>query len=258
MEDWERDIFLAVREESFYFYPVFACQIMNEGWASYWHERIMTEKALDPSELVDFADHHSGTLAMHPGQLNPYKLGYELFHDIEERWDRGRHGPDYEACTDWQARRHWDTGAGEGREKIFQVRAIYNDMTFIDEFLTEEFCREHRLFTYAWNERTGNWEIDSRSFRKIRETLLFSLTNMGHPRITVVDANWDNRGELYLKHHFDGVPLRLDYARATLENLHRIWTRPVHVQTVIDDAPTILSWDGREHRETPIGASNAA
>ena len=73
---------------------------MNEGWASFWHSTIMTTSTLDPSELVDYADHHSGTMATQPGRLNPYKLGIELFRDIEERWDKGQFGPEYEECDD--------------------------------------------------------------------------------------------------------------------------------------------------------------
>jgi stage V sporulation protein R len=258
LPNWQRDVLSMMREEAYYFAPQAMTKIMNEGWASYWHEKMMTEKVLEPSELIDFADHHSGTLAVHSGQLNPYKLGYELFHDIEHRWNTGRFGKDYEECDDLRAKAEWDTGAGLGREKIFQVRAIYNDMTFIDDFLTEEFCREHRMFTFSLNERTGNFEIDSRNFQAIKEKLLFSLTNMGQPYIYVADGNFENRGELYLKHRFDGVELRQDYAKATLESLHKIWTRPVHVQTVVDEKTTLLTYDGAHHRERTMGEPNAA
>jgi stage V sporulation protein R len=218
----------------------------------------MTEKAMTSSELVDFADHHSGTLAMQPGQLNPYKLGYELFHDIEDRWNKGRFGKDYDDCDDLTEKACWDTGAGLGREKIFQVREIYNDMQFIDAFLTEDFCREHKLFTYAYNERSGDFEIQDREFRAVKEKLLFQLTNMGQPYITVVEANYENRGELFLKHRFDGVELRQDYAKATLENLYKVWSRPVHIQTVVGESVTILTFDGENHRERSMGEQNAA
>jgi stage V sporulation protein R len=247
-----------IREEAYYFAPQGMTKIMNEGCASYWHEKIMTEKAMHPSELIDFADHHSGTLAVQPGQLNPYKLGYELFHDIEKRWDTGRFGKDYDECTDLATKSTWDTGAGLGREKIFQVRAIYNDMQFIDAFLTDEFCRENKLFTYAYNDRSGGYEIQEREFHAVKEKLLFQLTNMGQPYVTVVDANHENRGELYLKHRFDGVELRQDYARATLENLHAVWSRPVHIQTVVGDTITLLSFDGTNHRERTLTEQSAA
>jgi len=258
LPNWKRDVLSMIREEAYYFAPQAQTKIMNEGWASYWHEKIMTRKVLDASELVDFADHHSSTLATHPGQLNPYKLGYELYCDIERRWNTGRFGKDYEECDDIARKAAWNRDTGQGREKIFQVRAIYNDMTFIDEFLTEEFCHEQKLFTYSLNERNNRYEIADRDFRAVKEKLLFSLTNMGHPHITVVDGNFENRGELYLKHRFDGVELRLDFAKATLEALHRVWTRPVHVQTVVGEAATLLSFDGSTHRERAVTGSTAA
>lgn len=258
LPNWKRDILSMIREEAYYFAPQAQTKIMNEGWASYWHEKIMTEKAMDCSELIDFADHHSSTLATQPGQLNPYKLGYELFHDIKRRWDKGRFGKDYEECDDYAARANWDTGAGLGKEKIFQIRAVYNDMTFIDEFLTEEFCREQKLFTYSLNERSGNYEIDSRGFEAVKEKLLSSLTNMGQPCITICDANFENRGELFLKHRFDGAELRPDYARATLHNLHQIWARPVHIQTIFGETITILTFDGSNHSERTHTRETAA
>ncbi len=258
LPNWKRDILSMIREEAYYFAPQAQTKIMNEGWASYWHEKIMTERVLDASEIVDFADHHSGTLAVHPGQLNPYKLGYELFHDIERRWDSGRFGKEYDECEDIARKSAWKRDTREGREKIFQVRAIYNDMTFIDEFLTEEFCHEQKLFTYSLNERNGRYEIADRDFRAVKEKLLFQLTNLGHPFITVVDANFENRGELYLKHRFDGVELRADFAKATLEALYDVWSRPVHVQTVAGEANVVLTYDGSAHREHPLATADVA
>jgi stage V sporulation protein R len=256
--NWQRDILSIVREESYYFAPQAQTKIMNEGWATYWHTKMMTEKCLDDSELVDYADHQSGTMAVQPGSINPYKLGYELFKDIESRWNTGRFGKEYDECDDLDKKREWHRELGQGREKMFQVRAIYNDMNFIDDFLTEEFCREQRLFSYRLNERTGMYEIDDRSADKIKEKLLFSLTNLGHPHITVVDGNYENRGELYLKHQYDGVDLRIDYARSTLERLFSMWTRPVHLQTVAGDAKTLLTYDGTSHKERAMTEQSAA
>jgi stage V sporulation protein R len=258
MPNWQRDVLSIVREESYYFAPQAQTKIMNEGWATYWHTKIMTEKCIDDSELVDYADHQSGTLAVQPGSINPYKLGYELFKDIENRWNTGRFGKEYEECDDLDKKRQWHQDLGMGREKLFQVRAIYNDMNFIDDFLTEEFCRDQKLFSYRLNERTGMYEIDDRSVEKIKEKLLFSLTNLGHPRITVEDGNFENRGELYLKHQHDGVDVRLDYARSTLERLFSVWTRPVHLQTIVGDARTLLTYDGDSHKERAMTEQSAA
>jgi stage V sporulation protein R len=98
LDNWQHDVLDIVREEAYYFAPQRQTKIMNEGWASFVHTRIMTERALDANELIDYAEHHSGTVAVHPGHLNPYKLGLELYRDIEDRWNRGAFGPEYEAC----------------------------------------------------------------------------------------------------------------------------------------------------------------
>jgi stage V sporulation protein R len=214
---------------------------------SYWHSTIMTQKVMLPSEVIDYADHHSGTMAMQRGRINPYKLGIELLRDIEERWNTGRFGKEYEECDDLDRRRSWDKKLGLGRQKIFEVRRVHNDITFIDSFLTPEFCVRHNLFSFAWQEQGGQYVIESRDFEKIKQRLLFSLTNFGKPWIYVVDGNFRNRGELLLRHQHNGVELRLDHAADVLANLQFIWGRPVSLQTLVDGKPTMLSFDGTDH-----------
>jgi stage V sporulation protein R len=247
LKPWQRDILEIIRDEAYYFAPQGMTKILNEGWASYWHSTIMTQKVLHPSEVIDYADHHSGTMATSRTRLNPYKLGIELLRDIEHRWNTGRFGKEYEECDDLEKRRNWDRQLGLGRKKIFEVRKIYNDLTFIDEFLTPEFCVQHNLFSFAFQEQAGQYVIESREFEKIKQRLLFSLTNFGKPWIYVVDGNYRNRGELLLRHQHTGVELRLDQAADVLANLQFIWTRPVHLQTVVDGKPTMLSFDGTDH-----------
>jgi stage V sporulation protein R len=248
LRNWERDLLGIVREEAYYFAPQGRTKIMNEGWASYWHSKLMTERVLEPAEIIDYADHHSGTMATSPGHLNPYKLGIELWRDIEERWDKGRHGSDWEECDDFRARHEWDTGAMEGRAKIFEIRRHYNDVTFLDTFLTADFVRRHGLFAYEYNPMTGQYLISDRDFHTVKEKLLFSLTNFGQPRIEVTDANHLNRGELVLTHRYEGVPLKLDLARETLANVQSLWKRPVHLETHINDEPMVMSYDGTEQK----------
>ena len=108
-------------------------------------------------------------------------------------------------------------------------------MTFIDTFLTPEFCAKHKMFSFAYNDATNYYEIASREFPQIKKQLLNNLTNHGRPFIYVVDGNYRNRGELYLMHQYMGIELKLDYARDTLANLQKLWARPVHIETVIDD-----------------------
>jgi len=255
LENWQRDVLSIVRDEAYYFAPQAQTKIMNEGWASYWHSKIMTTHGLTSADVVDYADHHSGTVATHPGRLNPYKLGIELFRDIEERWNTGRFGREYDECDDRRSKANWDKQLGLGRQKIFEVRKVYNDVTFIDEFLTPEFCRHQKMFSYAFNEDTDQYEIESREFEKLKERLLFSLTNFGRPIIAVQDGNYENRGELYLVHQHSGVDLKMDYAEDTIRNLHKLWTRPIHLETVFDDKPLVLTFDGKQHAKQ-VGGEN--
>lgn len=232
--DWKKEVLRMIREESYYFLPQMQTKIMNEGWASYWHSEIMTKKALKDSEIIDFACNHAGVTAMSPGKINPYKVGIELFRDIEDRWNRGRFGKEYEECENLRTREKWDKKLGLGRQKIFEVRKVCNDITFIDEYLTPEFVEQFQLYSFEMNRRTGQLEITDRNFATVKEKLLTSLTNQGRPDISVVDGNFENRGELLLSHRHLGVDLDLKYARETMRSIYTIWTRPIHIETEID------------------------
>ena len=248
LKPWQLDVLSIIRDEAYYFAPQGQTKIMNEGWATFWHSTIMTRHGLQTSgDVVGYADHTSGTLASSPTRLNPYKLGIELFRDIEDRWNRGCFGRDYDDCDDLHAKAEWNAELGQGRKKIFEVRKIHNDLTFIDEFLTLDFCRRNKMFSFGYNEHTGYYEIESRQFEKIKKQLLFSLTNLGRPIIYVRDGNHKNRSELYLEHRFNGPELQIQYAQHTLESVYRLWRRPVHIETNLDGCRAIISYDGSEH-----------
>jgi len=246
LEDWEYEVLSIVRDEAYYFAPQGQTKIMNEGWASYWHSKIMTEKALKDSEVIDFCDHNAGVLAMAPGQINPYKIGIELFRDIEERWNRGKFGKEYDECDDLVAKAKWDKKLGLGRKKIFEVRRVCNDVTFIDEFLNEEFCDRLKLYTYAFNKRTNQHEIVDRDYRKIKDKMLFQLSNRGQPFIYVMDGNFQNKGELLLWHKHQGMDLDAKWSRETLRALSEIWRRPVNVETEVDGQKKIMHFEDGE------------
>jgi stage V sporulation protein R len=235
LAEWQQDVLSIIRDEAYYFSPQGMTKTMNEGWASYWHSKIMTQNILTDDEIIDFADHHSGTVAMHPQRYNPYKVGIELFREIEERWDKGQFGRDWEECDDIREKKNWNKNCGLGREKIFEVRKIYNDVTFIDEFLTEDFCVRNKLFVYKFNKRTQRFEVDTRDFKAIKSQLLFHMTNFGQPTIRVHDANFENRGELLLIHTWEGIDLQPDYLNETLRNVGKIWRRPVNLVTVMEE-----------------------
>lgn len=256
IENWQRDILSIIREESYYFAPQRQTKIMNEGWATFWHSKIMTERCLTDAEVIDYADHHSGTLFTSPGRLNPYKLGVELFRDIEDRWNRGRFGKEYEDCENLREKANWDRQLGRGREKIFEVRRFCNDVTFIDAYLTEDFCREQKFFAYDYNPKTGQYQISNRDFKEIKAKLLYQLTNFGLPFIFVEDGNYRNRGELLLRHRYEGAELQQDYARDTLRNIQRVWHRPVNLETVIHGKAKILTFDGQDVQEVETTQTN--
>jgi stage V sporulation protein R len=207
LAEWQRSLLRIVRAESIYFLPQRLTKVMNEGWASFWHARIMVEGGLSHAEIVDFADCHSGAVAAAPGRLNPYKLGIELFRVAEER------GLD-----------------------LFRLRRAHHDVTLIDELVDEEFAARVELFATS----TGP-DGRTRSWREKKEELLRALSNGSAPRIELVEDDHLRRGELLLVHHHDGRDLDAAPARAVLENLARLWGRAVHLDTVARGASTRLS-----------------
>jgi stage V sporulation protein R len=248
MTTWQKRLLNMIRDEAYYFAPQGQTKILNEGWATYWHSKMMTSIApLNDSEIVDYCDHYAGVVASSPGQLNPYKLGVELLRHVEKRWDRGQYGLEYLNCDDPKVRNSWNKETGEGRDKIFQVRKIHNDITFLDEFLDEDFCHQAKMFLYDYDKRSGKYVISNRDFKDIKQTLLSQLTNFGQPMIEVIDGNFKNRGELLLLHKHDKVDLKQEFTVETLKNLYQVWRRPVHLETVVEGTKRRISFDGSSH-----------
>ena len=222
---------------------------------------MMTHHILEASEVVHYCDAHSGTLATRPGQINPYKLGVELFRHVENRWSRGKFGLEYEMSPDLETRRAWNRppkeGDKAGRDKIFQVRHVHNDVSFVDEFVDEEFAEDQKLFVWGYDQQNGRYVIVDRDYTKVKRQLLDSITNFGQPIIYVVDANHANRGELYLFHDWVGADLQFESAMQTLRYIHAMWKRPVHLETREEGQPKLISFDGEEARMHDVSASKA-
>ncbi len=252
LEDWQSDCLSIVREEAYYYAPQGMTKVMNEGWASFWHSTLMTRHFVEAKEIIDYADHHSGTVHMPPGNFNPYKVGIELFRDIEDRWNKGRFGKEYDEADRLGEKKSWDKGLGLGREKIFEVRRVYNDVNFIDEFMTAEFIEKHRFYQYGRDPHTGQMRVISRDPKRIKQTLLYQLTNMGQPFIYVVDGNYCDRGELYLAHQHSGPDMEIKTAAETLKNVWKVWKRPVHLQARIDDEMMLFSYTGDQIKQQTI------
>lgn len=241
LEEWQADVLSIIRDEAYYYAPQAMTKVMNEGWATYWHSKLMTEHFVEASEIVHYAEQHSGVVHMPAGGFNPYKIGVEIWKDIERRWNMGQHGPEWERMEGIGARERFDDGSMKGREKIFEVRRIYNDVSFIDEFLTPELMDRLKMYQYKRDPSTGELRIVSRDPMRIRQGLLYQITNMGQPFIYVVDANYLNRGELYLAHQFSGLEVDAAKAADVLKNLRIIWGRPVHLQMRMNEEMWLLT-----------------
>ncbi|MDT7689265.1 MAG: stage sporulation protein [Acidobacteriota bacterium] len=238
LKDWQRDVMAMVHEEMEYFVPQMQTKVMNEGFASYWHARIMRELDLPDEQLLEFAELHAGVVSPQKGQLNPYYLGYKIFEDIERRWDSPTN----------EEREKFGRAGGEGRAKIFEVRELENDVSFLRNYLTEELCEELDLYVYELVD-DEEWTVTEKRWQRVRDQLVSNMTNFGFPYIVVADGDYNNNRELYLKHQYEGAELDVTYARRVLEHVHALWGRPVHLETIVDDEPSRLHYNGEEHDE---------
>ncbi|MFT4584182.1 MAG: stage V sporulation protein R [Gammaproteobacteria bacterium] len=206
LEDWERDILLAVREESFYFYPVFACQIMNEGWACFWHARLLREASfLPPSVYLDAIKSHSDVVRPYAGEsrvsasINPYYLGFKLWEHIIDNNDL---------------------------EFAREVMTQDDDFSFVRNYLNEDIAEKLELFNYEVKSN-GQVNVVDRDIDKLRENLLRPKYNFSAPLIEVRSLDVD--GTLNLAHDFsrDGRGLDLARAEKVLAYVQKIWRRPI-------------------------------
>ena len=208
LDVWEKDVVHIVRSEAYYFAPQRMTKIMNEGWASFWHSRLLTQGLLEASEILDFADCHSSATASQPGQVNPYKLGIEIFRHAEQMG-----------------------------EDIYQLRRVHNDVSLMHKIVDEEFALEHVLPMCTRSVIPGpggspvGMEVD---WRELKTWLLQQLAWGGMPQIELVDLDVEGEGELLLVHRHDGRDLQVDRARETLLNLSMLWKGPVHLLTVVE------------------------
>ncbi|MCM8711438.1 SpoVR family protein [Clostridium sp. SYSU_GA19001] len=205
LAEWEKNILQIVRDETLYFIPQIETKIMNEGWASYWHYTILKELELPASLHLEFIKRHNDVVAPWRGGLNPYFLGFKMFQDIEKRY---------------------------GREKIFEVRELERDSSFLRRYLTQELSEELHLFEYV--KKSSDYFIeevsDEQGFPNIRNVLCENCGMGMVPVIRVIDMNLKDRS-LTLEHVFDGRELNLNYAEATLKYLQELWGHSVTLIT---------------------------
>jgi stage V sporulation protein R len=240
LEDWQRDVIAIVRQERLYFMPQMRTKIINEGWASLWHSRILRELDLPGNEYTEFAKLHASVAAPSRRSLNPYHVGLKMLEMVEERWEN----------PSAEDRERMGLTGGQGRNKLFEIRELESDLSFMRTYLTKDVVQELDLYIYEYDD--GEWKIVEKDWEKVRDQIVRGLTSYGIPYITVEDGDYKRSRDLYLKHHFDGDELDMRYAEKTLRFVNRLWGRPVHLETVIDEKPVLLSYDGTRNTKVVL------
>lgn len=230
---WMKSIIEVIRKTSLFFQPQMRTKIMNEGWASYWHETLFLQDDRINGHEVDFARVNAGVTAMPRVGLNPYALGLRLFYFIEEMVDKGKLSWEFQQIKASHLRDKYDTGNGSGSDYIFFLRENMNDFTFINGFVDQDFVTRNNLFVAGrrLNEAKLVWEyyVKSRRAADYRSMLLDVLYHP--PHVTLDHENSKASNTLYLLHQFEGKPLLKDYIANTLLGIEYLWGGPVSLDT---------------------------
>ncbi len=217
LEEWEKDILCIVIEETKYFIPQMETKIMNEGWASFWHYTILNKLALPQDLHMEFLSRHNQVIKPFLGSMNPYYIGFKIFEDIQERY---------------------------GRDKIFEVRRLERDESFIRRYLTEELCEKLNLFQYG--KKGLDYVIeeiaDEEGWKKIRDTIANNIGMATIPCIQVEEVSRKDQSILLI-HQYDGRELDLNYAYETLKHLATLWGGQVLLRTVVDNVRKLIVCD---------------
>jgi stage V sporulation protein R len=234
LHDWHQDILTILREEMLYFWPQLETKIMNEGWASYWHIRIMRELDLTEAETIEFAKLNASVLQPSTTSINPYYLGLKMLEDIERRWDHP---------TEEEIQR-LGRKPGQGREKLFEIRELDSDISFIRNYLTRDLV--DKLDMYVFQKQGNDWKVSDKDWENVRDQLVTSRVNGGHPVIVVKDGDYSRNGEIFLQHRYEGMELDVKYLEKTLPHIYELWGRNVHLQTVIDKREVVFTYNGKK------------
>ncbi len=234
LADWETDLLTMVHEQAQYFIPQIETKIMNEGWASFWHKRILEALDLPQGLRLEFFVRHTQVLSPTPGAINPYYVGMKVWEDIEKRWTH----PSPEEVKEFGPKKE------TASEKLIEVREVERDSSFLRRYLTEELIRELNLFEYQsrGNEKVVSRVADQENWQAIKDTLLQNVGTGTIPVIKVEDADYNNNRSLFLKHYHDGRDLQIEYAEKTLQYLRQLWGRDVVLETVVNDKKSLLCY----------------
>jgi stage V sporulation protein R len=232
LADWEKDLLTIVHEEAQYFIPQFETKIMNEGWATYWHKRILDSLSLPEALRLEFIVRHNQVIRPIPGGLNPYFIGLRVWEDIYRRCEEPP-GEEAEEVVQPQL---------SGQEKLFEVRESDRDVSFLRRHLTEELVTELKLFEYEarGEDLVVSKVADKSNWREVKESLLKNVGMNGIPVIKVQDSDFGRNRTLYLAHEHDGRDLQLESAQRTLACVMSLWQRDVVLETILNGERYLL------------------
>ena len=233
---WQRDLLTIVHEEAQYFIPQIETKIMNEGWASFWHKRILDSLELPQELQLEFIVRHNQVIRPIPGQINPYHLGLKLWEHIERVGD----DPTPEERERLPAGR-------TGRDLLFETREVDRDASFIRRWLGERLMRDLDLIRYEprGNDLVISEVSDEQGWGDVKQALLAGVGMGSVPVIRVLDADFGGSRTLLLEHVHDGRDLHLENAERTLGYVHRLWGREVALDTVLGGKKTTLTFGER-------------
>lgn len=209
LNEWQKDILLIVMQESRYFIPQIETKIMNEGWASFWHYQIVNALGLPPHMQLEFLKYHNNVICSIPGKLNPYFIGFQIWHQLYEKYDH-----DF--------------------TELSRIRSVERDASFIRNYLTYEIAQGDNLFEYEEEDRyyTITEVSNEEGWRHVRNTLANHVGVGSIPNVVVEDMQCGNR-TLILRHVYDGRELQLSYATETLKYIQSLWGGKVILKTYL-------------------------
>lgn len=229
---WMKSVMAVVRKTSLFFQPQIRTKIMNEGWASYWHETLFMKDDRIKGHEVNFAKVNAGVTAMPKVGLNPYALGMRLFYHIEKMENRGCYSLEYDLIKDEVKQKHFDDKLDVGLDRLFAIRDNMCDFTFINTYIDQEFMNRHNLFVTGkrLNSQRKSWQyyVKSRSADAYRDMIIDTLY---HPPVIKVNVEKTAQGPLYLEHQFEGKPLKTDFIENTMMGIEYLWGRSVRLET---------------------------
>jgi len=238
LSDWQKDILEIVRAWGQYIWPSMKTKYMNEGFATYIHETILrqlfNEGYLDATEHAETNYSNSLVKAMNPYAMNPYLIGSEMYYDIIERWDTGRHGNDWDQIQNHEEKINYNNQSMKGIEKVFEIVRTSNDWMFMNNFLTTDLVRKLNLYLYIKSSNIFYEElvVADKKDEEIRDIIIRSFSHSGIPKIFIINGNFYSRNELLLKHEHIGVDLEPEYAQNTLNHIQFLWGEKCTLKTI--------------------------